>query len=268
NDTGTSREEDRLFAKWCVDEAQGRIGIGFSLRYPTLKDNIEMAKFAEEAGCDTVMVSYPPNFYPTSAREVLDYTRAICAAINLAVELFPSQKYEFNFPGGFSPHLLNEMAAIENVVTMKVGVIEYAWIDQCFRLFGDKILIGHPFDEAWPIFIRKYAMQWSGSAPWQIFQTPDNPRQLHLFNLMQAGDMDEAMALYWKMDPQRKYFMAAMQSQVGQTGLYNYQMWKYMEGLVGMSGGEMRFPKLQFKKSAKARARNAALATGLEIVAE
>lgn len=265
NDAGTTREEDKLFARWCVEEAKGKIGIGFSLRYPTLEQNVEMARYAEEVGCNTVMLSYPANYYPTSAQEVLDYTRTICNATNLGVELFPSQKYEFNFPGGFSPELLNEMAKIENVVAMKVGVIEYAWIDQCFRLFGDKIMIGHPFDEAWPIFIRKYGMQWSGSAPWQIFQTPDNPRQLRLFNLIQDGNMEEAMTLYWKMDPQRKFFMAAMQSQVGQTGMYNFQMWKYMEGLVGMSGGEMRYPKLQFKAGGKARARKAALATGLAI---
>ncbi|MEE8429500.1 MAG: dihydrodipicolinate synthase family protein, partial [Gammaproteobacteria bacterium] len=231
NDTGTSKEEDKLFAQWCVDEAKGKIGIGFSLRYPTLNDNIEMAKFAEAVGCDSIMVSYHPNFHPETADQVFDYTLAICQATNLASELFPSHKYGFPFPGSFPPLLLKKMAGIENVVAMKIGVIEYAWMDECFRLFGDKILIGHPFDEAWPIFIRKYGMQWSGSAPWQIFQTPDEPRQVRLFNLIQQGRMDEAMELYWKMDKLRKYFMSAMQSQIGRTGLYNYQMWKYMEGL-------------------------------------
>ncbi|UCG81236.1 MAG: dihydrodipicolinate synthase family protein [Desulfobacterales bacterium] len=265
-DTGTTREEDKLFIQWCVDEAKGKIGIGSCLRYPTLKENMEMAKFAEEVGCDTIFLCYPPNFHPKTMDEVFDYTLAVCQATNLAAELFPSHKYDFPFPSSFPPSLLKRMAEIENVVAMKIGVIEYAWMDECFRLFGDKILISHPFDEGWPIFIRKYGMQWSGSAPWQIFQTPDDPRQVRLFNLIQEDRMDEAMELYWKMDPLRTYFMHAMQSLIGKVGIYNYQMWKYMEGLVGMSGGEMRYPKAQFLERDKKRARNAMLASGLKIV--
>lgn len=80
--------------------------------------------------------------------------------------------------------------------------------------------------------------------------------------------MDQAMSLYWQMDPLRKYFMSAMQSQIGQTGLYCYQMWKYMEGLVGMSGGEMRYPRLKFGRGDKNRAKNAMRAVGLRLVEE
>jgi hypothetical protein len=74
------------------------------------------------------------------------------------------------------------------------------------------------------------------------------------------------MELYWKIEPLRRYFFNAMQNMIGKTGLYNYQMWKYMEGLVGMSGGEMRYPKLQFLERDKRRAKNAMLATGMKIV--
>ncbi len=265
NDAGTSKEEDKWFTQWCVDEAKGKIGVGISLRYPTLEENMEMAKFAEDVGCDSIMVSYHPNFHAGTTEQVFDYTMAICQATNLAVELFPSHKYDFPFAGSFPPSLLNKMADIENVVAMKIGVIEYAWMDECFRLFGDRVLISHPFDEAWPVFIRNYGMQWSGSAPWQIFQTPEDRREVRLFDLIQTDRMDEAMVLYWKMDPLRKYFLNTMQSQIGRTGLYNYQMWKYMEGLVGMSGGEMRFPKLKFGRGDKKRAKNTMRAVGLAI---
>ncbi len=266
NDAGTTKEEDKRFVQYCVDEAKGKIGIGLSLRYPTLKSNMEMAKYAQDIGCDTVFVSYPPNFHPKTMDEVFDYTLAICQATNLAVELFPSHKYDFPFPGSFPPSLLNRMAEIENVVAMKIGVIDYAWMDECFRLFGDRLLISHPFDEAWPIFIRNYGMQWSGSAPWQIFQTPDDPREIRLFRLIQEDRMAEAMELYWKMNSLRSYFFNAMQSMIGRTGIYNYQMWKYMEGLVGMSGGEMRYPKVQFLERDKKTARKVMLAAGLTIV--
>jgi 4-hydroxy-tetrahydrodipicolinate synthase len=263
---GTTKDEDKLFAQWCVDEAAGNIGITLELRYPSLEENIEMAEFAEKVGCDGLVLSYPSNFHPMSPEEVFDYTDAVCNSTNLAVELFPSVKHDFPFPGVFPAPLLDQMANIENVVAMKIGILDWAWMDECFRLFGDKILISYPFDDAWPVFIRNYGMQWSGAAPWQVFQTPDDPREVRLFNLIQQGKMDEAMRLYWQIDPLRKFFIRSTQVTLPMTGLYNFQQWKYMEGLVGMTGGEIRMPKIEFFKHDKARTREAMLASGLKII--
>ena len=263
---GTTKDEDKLFVQWCVDEAGGNIGITFHLYYYTLKDAIEMAKFAEAVGCDSLMVSYPPNFHPASLKEVYEYTLAICEATDLAIVLFPSVRYDFAFPGIMPAGLLNQMAEIENVVAMKIGILDWAWMDECFRLFGDKILISYPFDDAWPTFIGKYGMQWSGSAPWQVFQTPDDSREVRLFNLIREGKMDQAMELYWRIDPFRKFFIQATQTTLPATGLYNLQQWKYMEGLVGMTGGEMRFPKIKFFAREREMTKNAMLASGLKLV--
>jgi 4-hydroxy-tetrahydrodipicolinate synthase len=139
-------------------------------------------------------------------------------------------------------------------------------MDECFRLFGDKILISYPFDDAWPIFIRRYGMKWSGAAPWQVFQTPHDPREVRLFHLIQEGRMDEAMELYWKMDPLRKFFIHSVQTTLPLTGLYNFQQWKYMEGLVGMTGGEMRMPKIEFFARDREMTRKVMLASGLKLV--
>ena len=265
-DAGTTKEEDKLFIQWCVDEAGGKIGVSPELRYQSLKANIEMARFAEEVGCDSLFLCYPPNFYPKSVEKVYEYTLAICEATNLAIELFPSLKYDWPFPGIFPAPLLNRMADIENVVAMKIGIMDYAWMDECFRLFGDKILISHPFDEGWPIFIKHYGMQWSGCAPWQVFQTPDDPREVRLFSLIQEGLMDQAMELYWKIDPLRKFFIHSVLTTLPLTGLYNFQQWKYMEGLVGMTGGEMRMPKIEFPAREREMTRNAMLASGLNLI--
>ena len=178
-EAGTSKEEDKLVTQWCVDETRGKIGVALALRYYSLKANIAMAEFAEQAGCDGLVLCYPPNFRPKSPKEVCDYTHAICEATHLAVELFPSVKYDSPFPGGFPASLLNQMADIENVVAMKIGITDLAWMDECFRLFGNKIVISYPFDDGWPIFIREYGMQWSGSAPWRVMQTPDDPREVN-----------------------------------------------------------------------------------------
>ena len=224
-----------------------------------------MAKYAEEIGCDSLLLSYPPNFHPETPQDIYEYSLAICEATNLAVELFPSIKYDFPFPGIIPAPVLKQMAEIENVVAMKIGTLDWAWIDACFRLFGDNILISYPFDDAWPIFIRKYGMQWSGAAPWQISQTPDDPREVRLFNLIQDDKMSEAMELYWKMDPLRKTIMQLTVTTMQMGGLYNFQQWKYGEELVGMTGGEMRMPKLELFRFDRERIRQAMLASGMKL---
>ena len=84
-------------------------------------------------------------------------------------------------------------------------------------------------------------------------QTPDDPREIRLFNLIQEGKMDEAMELYWKNDSIRKLLYYSVQTTLPLTGLYNFQQWKYMEGLVGMTGGEMRMPKIESFMNATGR---------------
>lgn len=263
-EAGTTPAQDKKIIEWMVDEAKGKIGITLALRYYTVEKNIEMARFAEAAGCDSLMLSYPPNFHPQNYEQVFEYSRTICESTNLAVILFPSVKDDFPHPARIPAPWLNKMADLKNVVAMKIGVLEWTWMDECFRLFGDKIAISYPFDDAWPIFIRKYGMQWSGSSPWQMFQTPDDPRMVRLFNLYQAGKMDEAMTLYWQIDPVRKVINQLGIASAG-MGLYNFQQWKYGEGLVGMTGGELPMPKLTLFPHQKEQLRQGMIASGMKI---
>lgn len=264
-EAGTTFEEDKRFVEWCTDEAGGRIGVTHNLRYYTLEKNIEMARHAEAVGCQAVMVSYPTNFYPRSEEDVYNYTKAIADAVNIGVMLFPSIKNDFPAPYRVSAQTLNRLADISNVVSMKIGLLEWSWIDECFRLFGDKIQISYPFDDAWPTLIRKYGMQWSGAAPWQGSQTAEDPREIRLFNLIKEDRMKEAMELYWRMDPLRKTILSiALPS--AHLGLYNFQQWKYCEELLGMTGGELRMPRLTLFAHDRARLRGAMIASGLKPV--
>ena len=78
--------------------------------------------------------------------------------------------------------------------------------------------------------------------------------------------MDEAMELYWKIDPLRKFFIHSVITTLPLTGLYNFQQWKYMEGLLGMRGGEMRMPKIEFFARERKMTKHAMITSGLQLV--
>ena len=61
-----------------------------------LEENIEAVRIAEANGAELILLSYPPNFYPTSAQDIYDYTRAFCDATSLAVMLFPVPLWGFD----------------------------------------------------------------------------------------------------------------------------------------------------------------------------
>ena len=265
-EAGTTLEEDRRFVEWCVDEARGKVGITLNLRYYTLADNIAMARHAEAVGCHSVMISYPTNFRPRSEEDVYAWTRAICDATRLGVILFPSVKNDFPAPYRVSAQTLARLADLENVIALKIGVIEWTWIDECFRRFGDRVLISYPFDDAWPTLIHKYGMQWSGAAPWHNLQTAANPRMVKMWELMCAGRMDEATAIYWQVDPLRKAILSiALPSAM--MGMYNFEQWKYCDALRGLTGGELRMPKLTLFEWQRLQLRQAMMASGLQPVA-
>jgi 4-hydroxy-tetrahydrodipicolinate synthase len=265
-EAGTTLEEDRRFVEWCVDEARGKVGITLNLRYYTLADNIAMARHAEAVGCHSVMISYPTNFRPRSEEDVYAWTRAICDATRLGVILFPSVKNDFPAPYRVSAQTLARLADLENVIALKIGVIEWTWIDECFRRFGDRVLISYPFDDAWPTLIHKYGMQWSGAAPWHNLQTAANPRMVKMWELMCAGRMDEATAIYWQVDPLRKAILSiALPSAM--MGMYNFEQWKYCDALLGLTGGELRMPKLTLFEWQRLQLRQAMMASGLQPVA-
>jgi 4-hydroxy-tetrahydrodipicolinate synthase len=236
-------EERKKFHEIVNHEAKGKIHVSFAFMIDTLEGDIELLKHFEKVGGTHVLVGFPVQYYPQSEEDIYQAFKEVCDSTNCAVDLYPSHKFNFErfHPSTYNPRLLERMADIKNAVAMKVGLFDNGAVAECFRLCGDKILVNCPQESWWPITVPKYGQQWAGAIPYDLFQSPDNPQMVKMFNLFRSGDIDKAMDIWWKITPLRNLFMQQfMQYMLG--ACYHFPMWKYYQWLVGGNGGMLRQP--------------------------
>jgi 4-hydroxy-tetrahydrodipicolinate synthase len=234
-----SIEERKKFMEIVCDEAKGRILVSCANLYRNVRESIEMLKYFEKVGGDTALLSYPINYYPNSEEDIYRVTKEMCDSTNLAIVLYASHRFNFErfHPSTFNPELLARMADIENVVGLKIGVLDDpGYIADVFRLVGDKILVQSPIEDNWPITVPQYGQQWAGAGAYDPYQTPDNPRLVRMFTLLKKGDMDKAMAIYWQLTPIRK--LQAFNT--ASYGMRIFTLLKYKRWLLGGNGGMLR----------------------------
>lgn len=249
-----------------VDEAQEKILTSLWLTFGNFKTQVEMLRFGEEVGIDTVLLHYPESEKFNSEDEVYEYTKRLCESTNLAIDLYPSHKYNLErfHPSRFSAKLVARMAEFENVAGMKEGVIDFNHLAEVFEYCGDNLLPMCPADMFFPVFVTKYGMQWAGGCPYECYQDTESRQIVTYFNLLQEGKWNEAMEIYWKLQPIRGW-IGTQVLQTVELGTYNYNQWKYFQWLVGGSGGSIRLPSMKLYERDKIMIKSMMIASGIKV---
>lgn len=236
-------EENAQFTAWAKDTAGDKLGLFFHAAFGTLQDNIEAVKLAERAGADIALLSYPSNFWPTSEQQIYDYTKAFCDATDLAVMLFPIPLWGFEriHPAGMSNELIRRLLDdCPNIVAIKaeqgfpnpIGPIE------TYAQFGKEVIISCPIESEIIPLMSLMDLQFSGTSctQWMGDYFP------LAFELARMGRHEEALKLYWQVQPARAAYGAATGSYMPGTNAINRTHWKYMDWLAGFNGGPLRAP--------------------------
>lgn len=240
-ESGMTWEETKRFVTIAAEEARGKICVSVTLLCDSMDKNMELLAHAERAGCTHVLMGYPANMYPKSPEDVFKATQEMCDATNLPVVLYPSPHYNLErfHSSGFPPDLLARMADLDNAVAVKVG--EPGLMSECLRSMGEKVLVSCPIERWWPFCWLAFKQQWIGAGPYECVQSPEKPYMVEYSNLMMQGKMDQAMEIFWKINPARIIFeMSHMQ--VMMLGTYPWTQYKYYQWLVGGNGGVTRQP--------------------------
>ncbi len=239
-------EENAQFTAWARDTAGKDFGLFFHAAFGTLAENIRAVRLAEKAGADIVLLSYPPQFWPTTEQEIYDYTKQFCDATDLAVMLFPIPLWGFErvHPAGMSVDFVRRLLKdCPNIVAIKSeqGFPLPAGLCEMYHHFRDEVVISCPIEGDTIPLMSLMQLQFSGTSNTQ-WMSDYYPRA---FELARQGKWEDAMALYWQVNPARNANGAAAQSYAGGTGVLNRTMWKYQDWLAGFNGGPLRAPAMR-----------------------
>jgi 4-hydroxy-tetrahydrodipicolinate synthase len=240
SETAVTNEEYQQMVEWSADEAAGRLVLFFHASFNTLEENIEMAKRSEEAGAEMVLLSYPTSFYPSSLRDVYDYTAAFCSQTNLAVMLFPVPLWGFErlHPASIPIEMLVEMVdEIPNVAAIKAegGMPSIAGFAETWNRLNERVVVTMPLEQQ--------AIPLATILPLQLIAT-SNTECLggavpEMLSLCHQGRYDEAMEIFWRVDPARR---ANERIGVAGSNTVHRMAWKYQGWLTGFNGGPLRMP--------------------------
>lgn len=264
-----SVQENERFTQWARDTAGARLGLFFHAAFGTLKENIEAVRSAEQAGAAIALLSYPPQFWPTTEQEVFDYTRQFCEATNLAVMLFPIPMWGFEriHPAGMSVEFVRRvLTAIPNVVAIKAeqGFPHVAGVIETWHHFGKEVIISCPIEaDAIPLS-RLIPLQFSGTSNTQ-WMSDYYPKT---FNLARVGRFEEAMELFWKVAPARAAGSAVQAASAPGTSVLNRTAWKYQDWLAGLNGGPLRAPSTRIPDRFMIQLRKALKDSGLPVTSD
>lgn len=267
SECGTTREELRRFIDIAVEEAAETQVTVIQAAASTLAENIEVAQYAEAAGVDLILPSYPLSFYPAKAEEVIAYTSQLAAASNLGMIVFAMNLWNFArlHPSGFAPSWLEELVdGAPNVVAIKneTGEPGIAGQADVFRRLAGRVMVADPLEMNAPAWTQIFGMPWMGTSNYEYFGD-EVPRY---FDLLQRADgYEDAMEIYWRLHPARSASGVLMKESNAGGSLVHRLLWKYQGWLQGFNGGPMRAPHLRLHDRQMKMLRGAAAESGLTV---
>ncbi|MCC6473108.1 MAG: dihydrodipicolinate synthase family protein [Burkholderiales bacterium] len=258
SECGTTADEYVRFVEIAVDEGGADFHVMVHASFDTIDDTIRIAQACASAGADTLLLSYPPTFYPASDEDVYQYSMKVMDAVPLATVIFAVHLWNYQrlHPAELSPQLIARLADHPRAVAVKCeggGTGNGAHAD-VLRLCGRKLLLSDPREGTAPGHIQWFGMQWMGTSLFQYFGDAV-PRY---FELMHENRWEEAMQIYWRIHPARTARAADTQSYAGAHFIHRAS-WKYMEWLVGFNGGGLRLPTMRLNDAATRRLADAAI---------
>jgi len=248
----TTLSEKKSFLEICCEESQGKILIGANVNLPKLENIIELLIHAEKVGCSHAFLGLPRKFSPDSEEDVYNYYRQIADSTKLPITLYgcASPALRRFHPSGILIDVFDRLADVPNFVAMKLTQpINLSLAFQLCERLSDRLLIAPAHLDLVPIIAKHYNVQWLGEWVVESVQSPEKPYLVEFMDLLNKRQFDQAMKIYWQMEPAYRYLYELQESFL-LRGSHPWAHIKYYHWCVGGNGGLIREMKEHSDQSA------------------
>ena len=220
-----SKEERKRVIDITVETAKGQVPVMSGTAAHSTRETIEMTTYAQEAGCDAVLL-VPPYYGGPNQEEIYEYYREVAAAVPIQIMVYNNP---YTSGVDIQPKTIARIAEIDNVPYVKESSGDIRRIHEIISLCGAKIDVWCGWEDL------AYESLMLGCKGWVCPTSNIIPKMtVQLLTLVQAKRMREAEKLYYKMLPLLMYLEA------GQLGAKV----KAAMDLLGRCGGKPRKPFL------------------------
>jgi 4-hydroxy-tetrahydrodipicolinate synthase len=255
--TGANAEQRTRLMEIVRDESGGKL-LTSVITGGSAEAAIESLAAAGKAGCTHAMVMYPGNLQPQSEDEVYRHFRKIVDSTPLAIILYGSDVPALRrfHPTGIPIGVFDRLADVPNVVAMKLTQPMNAATayELCERL-SNRLILGPVNLDLAPVLAKHYSnIQWSGEWIVEAVQSPEKPYAVGFMNLLAQRRVDEAMKVYWRMQP----LVDAIYNLQAPLLLHGSHPWahmKYLQWCTGGNGGLLPLKPAEFLPVLDARGR-------------
>ena len=222
-----------------AEEANGQWLTGAHVTHSSAPEMLSLAKHAEGAGFDVLIVA-PPYIVTKTEEQVIDYVQLLADSTSLAIMFYNSPQFGIVM----SPAGLEQLCQIPNVVGVKEASFNQALSIETHLSLGRDHIISTP--DEWIFWKGKelgfqQQVMFSNTSDWR-FDTPGANYYVQFIDRATQGDLDEEfydahlrrikeLSDFWWTRTVTKY-----------NGALPVPMVKYWGELMGMAGGHVRPP--------------------------
>ena len=221
------------------DEASGQWPIAAHVTHTSAPEMISLARYAEGAGFDLLIVA-PPYMVTKTEDQVVDWVRMLADDTSLAIMFYNSPQFGMVM----SAQGLQRICAMENVVGVKEASFNQELSIETHLLVGQKAIISTP--DEWILFRGKemgfeQQVMFANTSDWR-FDTPDHNHYVQFIDNAMSGDLDEEF-YDDKIRPIKqvsdRWWARTVQKY---SGVLPVSLCKYWGELMGLRHGPVRPP--------------------------
>ena len=239
-----SHDEHKKVVEWCVDQAEGRVPVVAGAGSNSTKEAVDLAKHAEKAGADAVLVVTPYYNKPTQ-EGMYQHFKAINDAIGIPIIIY-------NIPPrsviDMSVDTMKRLYELKNIAGVKDATANMA------RTSQQRAALGPDFNQLSGEDITALGFNAHGGHGCISVTSNVAPRLCSEFQAAcQRGDYAAALKLQDKLAPLHiNIFVETSPAPV-----------KYAMSLIGKCSDEVRLPMVPASENARAKVREAMVHAGL-----